>query len=199
MEYIEKLTRYSKYYSYIKIKKIDKNMTITNYIAKRNNIFILTNGEANLIRYDSNGNKTIIEHYLEGSIFGEMFYSVNLNSELAVIAKKNCKVIYFNYDDILSNENLDLLNILVTILSNKTTIINERIEILTKRTIREKLLSYFSSIASKYRVKTFTIPLCYSDLADFLCIDRSAMMREIKNLTVEGFIKKNKKRITLLY
>ena len=96
MEYLDSLIRYSKILPYIKIKKIDKNSTITNYIAKRNQIYILTNGEAMLIRYDTNGNKTIIEHFTEGNIFGEMFYSVNTSNELTVIAKKNCKVIYFN-------------------------------------------------------------------------------------------------------
>lgn len=199
MEYLDSLIRYSKILPYIKIKKIDKNSTITNYIAKRNQIYILTNGEAMLIRYDTNGNKTIIEHFTEGNIFGEMFYSVNTSNELTVIAKKNCKVIYFNYSDLIENNNLELLNILISILSNKATNTNDRIEVLTKRTIREKLLAYFSSISSKYHSKSFTLPMCYSDLADYLSIDRSAMMREIKNLTTEGFIKKNKKKITLLY
>lgn len=199
MEYINQLLIFSKKNSYIKTKKVDKNSTITNYIANKNQIYILTNGEANLIRFDASGNKTIIEHYGEGSIFGEMFYSINSSNELTVIAKKNCKVIYFNYDDLINNENIELLHILLTILSTKTAAINERIEILTKRTIREKLLAYFSSISSKYRTKTLTLPICYSDLADYLSIDRSAMMRELKNLTNEGFIKKNKQKITLLY
>lgn len=199
MEYIDKLIKFSKIYPYIKIKKIDKNSTITNYIAKRNQIYILTNGEAALIRYDANGNKTIIEYFTEGNVFGEMFYSVNTSSELSVIAQKNCKVIYFNYNDLIENSNLELLDILVDILSTKATNTNDRIEVLTKRTIREKLLAYFSSISSKYHSKAFFLPMCYSDLADYLSIDRSAMMREIKNLTIEGFIKKNKRRITLLY
>ena len=47
--------------------------------------------------------------------------------------------------------------------------------------------------------KTFTIPYNYTDLADFLSVDRSAMMRELKLLIDEGFVEKNGSKITLLY
>ena len=77
--------------------------------------------------------------------------------------------------------------------------LNTRIELLTKKNIRDKLLAYFNLISSKDLRKSFTIPFSYTDLADYLSIDRSAMMRELSHLIEEGFIKKKGKRITLLY
>ena len=47
--------------------------------------------------------------------------------------------------------------------------------------------------------KTFTLPYNYTDLADFLSVDRSAMMRELRSLKEDGFIEKNGNSITLLY
>jgi len=81
-----------------------------------------------------------------------------------------------------------------------TTIdLNTRIELLTKKNTRDKLLSYFGILSSKKLSKKFTIPFSYTDLADYLSVDRSAMMREISYLQEEGFIEKKGKKITLLY
>ena len=77
--------------------------------------------------------------------------------------------------------------------------LNLRIELLTKRTIRNKILTYFDILSNHSLKKTFTIPFSYTDLADFLSIDRSAMMRELKLLCDEGLIEKNSNKITLLY
>lgn len=79
------------------------------------------------------------------------------------------------------------------------TVLNTRIELLTKRSIRDKLIGYFTLISSKNLNKSFTLPFSLTDLADYLSVDRSAMMRELKLLIDEGFIKKRGNKITLLY
>lgn len=81
----------------------------------------------------------------------------------------------------------------------KNTIkLNTRIELLTKKNIRDKLLTYFTLLSTRKLSKTFTLPFSLTDLADYLSVDRSAMMRELSHLKEEGFIKKNGKKITLL-
>ena len=77
-------------------KSFRKNQTITTYIQKRNQVCIILNGEADLVRYDLNGNKSIIEHFTKNDIFGEAFYIVTTNNELSVEAKKNCEVLFFH-------------------------------------------------------------------------------------------------------
>ena len=81
----------------------------------------------------------------------------------------------------------------------KTEEKNERIEILTKKTIRNRLLEYFTIMSNKHGTKFIYLPFNYTDLADYLAIDRCAMSRELKNLKEEGFIEIKGKRITLLY
>ena len=76
---------------------------------------------------------------------------------------------------------------------------NERIELLTARSIRNKLLAYFELEAKKNNSKTFNLNYSYTDLADYLAIDRSAMMRELKNLKEDRLIKDVNKKITLLF
>ena len=77
--------------------------------------------------------------------------------------------------------------------------LNTRIELLTKKNIRDKLLSYFDILASKKLNRTFVLPFSLTDLADYLSVDRSAMMRELSHLKEDGIIEKNGNKITLLY
>ena len=74
-----------------------------------------------------------------------------------------------------------------------------RIELLTKRSTRDKLIGYLTLLSTRTLSKTFSLPFSLTDLADYLSVDRSAMMRELKLLKEEGFIEKNGNKITLLY
>jgi len=170
------------------IKVFLKGETITTYIEKRNQFCILISGEAELVRYDFYGHKTIIGHFNEHDTFGEVFYPANTNNELFVVAKKKCKVLFYIYDnlDYKCRRNCSFHNTLINHLSelllDKIINLNMRVELLSKRNIRDKLISYFNLLSSKTLSKTITIPFSYTDLADYLSIDRSAMMRDIKAL-----------------
>lgn len=174
--------------SKVQIKEFSKGETVTTYIEKRNQLCILISGEAELVRYDFYGHKTIIGHFNEYDTFGEVFYPANTNNELFVVAKKKCKVLFYIYDnlDYKCRKNCsfhsNLVNHLSELLLDKIVNLNMRVELLSKRNIRDKLISYFNLLSSKTLSKTITIPFSYTDLADYLSIDRSAMMRDIKAL-----------------
>ncbi len=203
--YSEFFKDFSKNCSKIQEKSFKKGEVITTYIAKRNQFCLLLSGEANLIRYDFNGNRTIVEHFSTNDIFGEIFYTVNTNNELFVEAKKNSLVMFFSYDNVENKCNdhckfhNKLLQTLPSLFLNQIIDLNMRIELLSKRTIREKILAYFTIISTRNMSKSFTIPFSLTDLADYLSIDRSAMMRELSSLKSDGIIEKIGNRITLLY
>ncbi len=187
-------------------KKIfSKNEIITSYIAKRNQFCILLSGNADLVRYDLNGNRTIVEHFSKYDIFGEMFYNITTNNELLVEARKKSEVLFYSYNDIKQKckNNCKFHQILSEslpeLILGKVMDLNMRIELLTKRSIRDKLLGYFSLVSNRTLSKSFTLPFPLTDLADYLSIDRSAMMRELKLLKEDGFIEKVGNRIILLY
>ena len=189
----------------VQIKKFSKGETVTTYIEKRSQIYIVLSGEIDLIRYDVNGNKTIIGHFVENDILGEVFYPANTNNELFAIARKNSEVLFYAYDS-LSNKcrkncdfHKELTNSLAQLFLDKIVELNLRIELLTTKNTREKILSYFRMLSKSSLRRSFTLPYSYTDLADFLSVDRSAMMRELKLLVDEGFIKKHGNKITLLY
>ncbi|MCI8700222.1 MAG: Crp/Fnr family transcriptional regulator [Clostridia bacterium] len=187
------------------VKLFSKNDVITTYIEKRNQVCILMEGEADLIRYDINGNKTIIRHFIKNDIFGEIFHVTNTNNELFVLAKKDCKVLFYIYDDLFSKckktcpFHKELYDNFNKLFLNNIINLNTRIEHLTKRNTRDKLLSYFNLKSSKKHSKTIFISFSYTDLADYLNVDRSAMMRELKFLEDDGFIRRSANKVTLLY
>ena len=80
---------------------------------------------------------------------------------------------------------------------SKTISLNSKIDILSQRSIKDKILTYLKKEALKKNSKTFTIPYSFQELADYLCIDRSAMMRELKNLQKEKKIKKEGRTFTI--
>ena len=82
-------------------------------------------------------------------------------------------------------------------MSNKMTNINNRIEILSNKTIRNKLLAYFKIMSKRNNSKVIYLPYTFIDLADYLGVDRSAMYRELKNLKEEGLITIVNKKIIL--
>ena len=194
-------------HSCIKVQKrtFSKNEVITSYVKKRNQFCILVSGNADLVRYDLNGDRTIIEHFSKYSTFGEVFYSISTNNELLVEAREKCEVLFYLYDNIHSKCKSNckfhqrLSEALPELILKKITELNMRVELLTKRSTRDKLLSYFSLLSNQNLSKSFIIPFSLTDLADYLSVDRSAMMREIKLLKEDGFIEKNKNKITLLY
>ena len=189
----------------IQQKNFEKNEIITTYIVNRNQICIVLEGSADLIRYDFNGNQMVVEKFKQYDIFGEVFYKINTNNELFVIAKEKSKILIFNYDifEKKCKKNCkfheELLIGLPNLVISKVSSLTLRIELLSKKTIRDKLISYFKILSENSFSKTFTLPFSLTNLADYLGIDRSAMMREIKSLKEEGFIKKiDKNRFTLL-
>lgn len=180
-----------------------KDVMILSNISTSDQVGIIEEGSAVIIRYNYNGSRTIMEKLNKGDIFGS--FSSAATEELYVIALEDTDVILFPYNKLINRckKNCEyhnkVIDNMVQILSNKLQEKNERIEILTKKTIRDKLLTYFNIISKKQITKNFTLPFSLTDLADYLSMDRSAMMREIKNLKEEGLIESKGKKIYLKY
>lgn len=185
------------------VKEFKENEVITTFLMRRNQFCILLAGEAQLITYDKDGNKKILYYYKKNDIFGEALFKIYMNRELFVLAKKHCKVLFYPYD-IAENctedclYHIDLLRNLPDLILHSIAEQNFRMLLLTNKSVRDKLLTYFQSLSMENSSKTFELPFSLTDLSDYLMIERTAMMREIKRLKDEGIIKKVKNRITLI-
>ncbi len=184
-----------KIYKCFEIKNIffKEKQNILSNISGAGTVGIVLSGDAQLIRYNYNGTRTLLQEYTVGDIFGHVFSSTT-NGEIAIQAKTDCEIMFLDYDHIINRckkncpyHNTVIEN-MIQILAKKIYEQNERIEILTKRSTREKLLEYFHTLAKKTSSKTIYVPFTYTDLADYLSLDRASMMRELKYLKDDGII-----------
>ncbi len=183
--------------------KIDANKILSSLVKSDDFIGIIIKGYIQIRKIDYNGNRIIIDELEENQVFGNTLSSLK-NNEYEILAKEETSIILMDYDRILKSESPKeyynrFIKNLLKIISEKVKEQNARIEILTKRTIRNKLLEYFRILSQKQSSKYIYLPFNFTDLADYLAVDRSAMSRELRYLKEEGFIEIKGKKITLLY
>lgn len=180
-----------------------KNTNVFSTINCENMLGIIEYGHIQIIKNDYNGNRIIIDELRDNDTFGYLITPF-LNNECDIIVKQDSRITFIEYDFIInkSDNNSSYYSFIRNLLLFMTDIIeekNQRIEILTKKSIRNKILEYFKFLEKKNGYKSFILPISFTELADYLAIDRSAMSRELKNLKEEGFIKIKNKKVTLLY
>ena len=188
----------------VHIYKFKKNQEVLPTIKSENIIAIILDGYAQIVNIEYNGNEIIMEDLHKNSIFGTNISSTNSDS-CQIIAKQNTQVLVIDYNKLMNSENLKhkyfnifFMNIF-DIINSKFKDTNERIKILEKKQIRDKLLEYFEIENKKSRLNFFYLPFSFRDLADYLAVNRSAMFRELKHMKEEKLIEIYDRKITLLY
>ena len=185
--------------------KFTKGINIIDYMDRTNSIGIIDTGSIDIIQTDYDGNETLIDELKENDIFGSTIYSIVLSDECSIITKENTNVTFIDYREIENAEfiksefYITFVQNLLAIIFEQMSIKNKRIDILTKKTIRNKLLTYFKQLSKEQGSKSITLPFSLSHLARFISVDRSAMIRELKYLKEEGMIDQKTKKIRLYY
>ena len=87
---------------------------------------------------------------------------------------------------------------MMKVVSSKNLLLNQKLEIISKRTTREKLMAYLLHQAKLHGSDTFTIPYDRQALADYLEVERSAMSAEISKLRRDGIIDSSRSTFRLL-
>ncbi len=184
--------------------KYNKGEEICSYNKNPNTFGIILNGKSYVKKLDSNGNFSILETLLKNSVFSDAIsYTATDTNYISVYALEPTTVLFLDINRIFEQQNsceghstfiYNLMNYVV----NKSKMLSERIEILSSKSIKDKLLSYFSLLANNNKSNTFIVPMSYTNLAEYLCIDRSAMMREIKKLNDDGIILSSKRQVTII-
>ena len=166
---------------------------------------IIERGEAVLIRIDENGVETVMETMGPGGVFGRtLAFAGSRTDTLEVVCRTRCEVLFFDYAHILKrceracDHHSILVQNMLRLMADKAQALSERIDVLSRRSIREKLLCYFHQQAARAGGPNFRLPFSLSMLADYIATDRSAMMRELKKLKDEGILSSDGRQIRLL-
>ncbi len=164
---------------------------------------IIQEGQAALVKIEASGTRTVLERLGKGGVFGELiaFSSLPCDS-VTLVCETPCVIVFLPQSQLTSpcshscSCHRKLLENLLGLISRKAFDLSERVEVLSCRTIREKLLCYFRICAAREKNMSFTLPFSLSALADYLCTDRSAMMRELKKLKEEGFLEVSGRKVS---
>ena len=163
---------------------------------------VLLSGEAVLVRFDYDGYRNIMEHLTAGDVFGD-FINTAAGEELAVVCEKKCEVLFIDHDCVVKRcpkacaHHSTLVDNLLHIMTERVQNLRTHLGVLSQRSLRTKLLTYFRMLSKQSGSSSFTLPFTLADLADYLYVDRSAMLREMKKLREEGFISSQGRKITL--
>lgn len=192
-----------------KIIHLDKNEIIFREGEVYHNMCILLEGEVILSNTDEYGNRNIIDSVGKNQIFAEVFsFTSKKISPVTATTNKISTLLLVNTDELLSVGNLDDLDLirekqeiissLLHTFADKNLILLSKIEVVSRRNIREKILHFLELHKLKNQSNIFLIPYSRKDMADFLGVDRSALSRELSCLKDDGLIDYEKNTFKLL-
>lgn len=178
-----------------KDKSYKKNDFIFLEDDKADYVGIVISGSVCVIKEDFWGNRAILAKLEAGELFGETYALADAERlPVSVIATQDSEVILIDCKKIIRvctnscSFHAQLIRNLLKIVANKNIALNQKIYHIVKRTTRDKLISYLSEQAEKYKSNTFKIPFNRQELADYLSVERSAMSHELSKLRDEGII-----------
>jgi len=175
-------------------------------LAEERAVFVgvVLSGGANIISDDFWGNRTIITNVEPGELFGEAFSCAGVERlPVSVVATQPTEILLIDYKRIITTcsstcvFHAQLISNMLQILAGKNIMLVNKMEYLSKRTTREKLLAFLSSIATQSKSGEIVIPFSRQELADFLCVERSALSRELGFMKRDGLIDFERNRFWL--
>lgn len=165
---------------------------------------IVLSGGVELVKNDYWGREFLLAKLGDYEVFGET-YALMSNMPIEVDVRTNKDSIILQID-ISSRRVIDekwlkqwntLKENLLQIFAMKNYYLSKRLDVISQRRTRDKVLTYLLQEKRQKEKSTFTIPLNRQQLADYLCVDRSALSIELGKMQDEGIIKYEKNKFTL--
>ncbi|MDR0662806.1 MAG: Crp/Fnr family transcriptional regulator [Spirochaetaceae bacterium] len=186
-------------------KKFEKDAYIFMENDEISAMGIVISGAVHLVRDDFWGNRTIIARIATDEIFAESFACGKAGRlPLSAIAVEKTEALFIHAQKISAPcasacpFHTRILNNMIQELAGKNITLINKIQHITQRSTREKLISYLSAEARKSGAPSFDIPFNREELAEFLSVDRSAMSSELGRMKTDGLLTFRKNHFTLL-
>ncbi len=188
-----------------KVEKFGKKYTIISEGMPAKQIGIMLSGSAQMIQVDYYGNRSIVSDVTVSEVFCEAFACAEIESvPVSIVANESSEIMLIDSSRILHScpngcgfHQTLILNLMKD-LASKNLMFHQKLEITSKRTTREKLLTYLMLQAKNKGLSEFTIPFNRQELADYLEVDRSGLSAEISKLRSEGVLTCERNSFALL-
>jgi CRP-like cAMP-binding protein len=170
-----------------------------------NRVGIVLSGAVHIQREDYYGNRTILSHIGAGGLFGESFSCAKVaRLPISVMATESSEILFLDCNRILSTcssaclFHSGLIKNLTRILADKNVSLTQKLEHITRRTTREKVLSYLSEQAHLANNNIFDIPFNRQEMADYLSVERSGLSIELSKMQAENLLRYRRNHFELL-
>lgn len=185
------------------LKSFANGETVMRYSDRVEKIGLIMKGTAALSVLDADGNSSLLETYGRQDLFGELFHLPLNGFEYLVEAKADTQVLFIDYTHIITPcektcaHHSQLINNLFLMAAQRSQALSLHLNILHQPTIRKKLLTYLTYLSGSEGSRSVTVPMTLSALAEYLCVDRSAMTREIRLMNQEGLLRSTRRTFLL--
>lgn len=177
---------------------------VMEYSSTMHKIGLILYGRATLYCCDKDGNQYMIDELNKDAVFGEPFLLPADSQHYYVCATTDTKVMFIDYEHVIKrcenacHHHSQMISNLLQMIALRSRQQTDRIYMLSRSSTRKKLMAYLHSLAAEKNTGKFKLPMSYTALAQYLSVDRSAMMREIRNLTDEGVLRRDGRNVELL-
>ena len=185
-------------------RRFQKGEVILSEGSITENIGIVLSGMAVISCNDIWGNTSILGNVAPGSVFAEVYACIPGQPMLVTVsAVEDTSVLFMNVSRVLATctnacpFHTRLVRNLLTVCAHKSLQLSQRIQHTSSKSIRGRLMSYFSECAKRSGSSSFLIPYNRQQLADYLNVDRSAMCNELSKMQKDGVIEYERNRILL--
>jgi CRP-like cAMP-binding protein len=165
---------------------------------------MVVSGSVHIVKDDAWGNSNIIAEISDGEMFAEAVVCSGIGIlPVSVIAAADSEVMFFDFQRVIQTcssacvFHTMLIRNMIAVFARKNVLLTGKMEHITKRTTKEKLLSYLSEQARVHNSSSFEIPFDRQGLADYLSVERSALSSEMSKLKLNGVITYRKSHFEL--
>lgn len=182
-----------------------KNQTILREGDPVGTVGIVLSGRIQVEKNDYNGNRTLLARLEPPELFGEAFACAGVQRlPVSVTSVQDSEVMLIPCKRMITAcanccaFHTRVIHNLLHIVAEKNLMLNQKIEVISKRTTKEKLMAFLLVQAKQHNSRMFSIPYDRQALADYLGVERSAMSAELGRLRREGKIDFYKNQFKLL-
>lgn len=150
---------------------------------------IVLDGAVQVVRDDYYGNRSVLAAAEPGDLFAEVFPCAGLDTmPVSVLAVKDSEIMLLDFKKVMTvcssacPFHTRLISNLLRVMAQKNLALNQKIQCMSHRTTKEKVMAYLLEQAKRHKSPQFTIPFDRQALADYLGVERSAMSAEISKL-----------------
>lgn len=166
---------------------------------------IVISGKVHILQEDFWGNRNIVSVMQSGDIFGEVYACLgNEKLRVSICPETDCRVLFINLRKAMHvcqnscSFHQKLVENMVYSIARKNLNLTTKIQHTSRRSIREKVLSYLSEESRKNESSYFSIPFTRQQMADFLAVDRSALSKELAKMKEEGIVEFERNQFHLI-